>query len=113
MQRFALIAISAMIIVVAGCISNIPFIGGGGPPSFMTKCNVTSDCVAVCAAKDCCCACRDTTINKKYTAEWNYGNEKYCQAKNITCTPPACDHTSEPLCISSACIVNKTAVEQP
>jgi len=112
-MRLVSIALILAVIAVAGCISNIPFIGGGGPPSLMTKCTTDSDCVAACSLKDCCCSCKDTAINKKYVAEWNYGNEKYCQTQNTTCTASVCNHISKPLCISENCIINKTAVEQP
>lgn len=112
MPRIVLIAFVAATIVVAGCISSIPFLSGA-PPSFMTKCTTDTDCVAVCAAKDCCCACKDTAINKKYLAEWDFGNAKYCQLKNASCATVQCDHSSAALCISGSCIINKTAVEQP
>jgi hypothetical protein len=112
-MRWILVVMAATVILVAGCISGIPFIGDSGPPSFMTKCTSDSDCVPTCALKDCCCTCKDTAINKKYLAEWNYGNEKYCQSQSTSCTASACGHISNPLCISENCIINKTAVEQP
>lgn len=111
-MRLILVLLIGAIMLLSGCVYNIPFLNSG-PPSFMTKCTTDADCTSVCAAKDCCCTCKDTAINKKYIAEWDYGNAKYCQSKNATCAKLPCDHTSTPLCISSACILNKTAVEQP
>jgi len=109
-MKLLLITLLGAIVLVAGCVSSIPFLNNE-PPSFMVKCTSNSDCAAVSAFKDCCNACKDATINKQYEAEWNYANEKYCQAKNETCTIQTCGHGSNPLCISEKCMINKTAVE--
>ncbi|MBU5557876.1 MAG: hypothetical protein KQA33_02255 [Candidatus Aenigmarchaeota archaeon] len=112
MPRLVLIALVTALIFIAGCITNIPFISGG-PPSFMTKCTTDTDCVAVCPSKNCCCDCPDLIgINKKYVAEWNYANTKYCQSKNITQCPAKepCSYTT--LCISGKCMINQTAAMQ-
>jgi len=109
-MKMLLITLLGAIVLVAGCVSSIPFLNNE-PPSFMVKCTSDSDCTAVTTFKECCSDCKDTGINKKYSAEWTYTNEKYCQTKNETCVAETCEHGSASLCISEKCIINKTAVE--
>lgn len=95
------------IVMVAGCVSDIPFLSKE-PPSFMSKCTIDSDCTTATSVGSCCSICKDVAINKKYSAEWEYANMKYCQTKNQTCSVSICDHGSKALCISEKCVINKT-----